>query len=130
MNLKNIAKYDRCTTCRRIHDKEKEHDCNLDHPVIVGDGFSVTLSQEYAKPEDKMRCFVCMIELESSFHEDETFKGEKITCQPSYALCFSGDGHYGSLMDREAREEGFKSFEIFICDKCFDTRKSMAVGHK
>jgi len=118
MNDDNIANYSRCKTCRRIYDYGAKHDCNnTDQPIVIGNGCTVSLSQDYATPADKMKCFVCLVELRKEH-----------TCQPIDALCFSGDGHYGSNFDREAMTLDFSKFEIFICDKCFDARKSLVVG--
>ena len=69
-----------------------------------------------------MQCIVCSKALEGCGSPNHT--------QPSNGLCFSGTPQWGSTKDNEHQNIGLDSYEIFVCDDCWETKRKVAVGVK
>jgi len=69
-----------------------------------------------------MQCIVCDKALEGCGSPNRT--------QPDNGLCFSGTPQWGSTKDNEHQHIGLDSYEIFVCDDCWETKRKVAVGVK
>ena len=67
-----------------------------------------------------MQCIICKNKLDRCYGP----------AQPVGALSFSGSAHYGSTKDMEHQIVGLDYYEIFICDRCWETTREFAVGVK